>query len=82
MADIVTRSNSSVNCGSGKKILSRAIYSLQIRNPLKHRGSMHTAYCNIQILPTQCICVFHVVLTINNDLSLNNIYRLNFLAET
>jgi hypothetical protein len=32
------------------------------------------------ILPTQCICVFHVVLTVNRDFSLNSINLLAFVA--
>jgi hypothetical protein len=36
----------------------------------------------LYILPTQCICVLHMVLTINNDCFPNSINRLGFVAET
>jgi hypothetical protein len=45
---------------------------------------MYTTWSNIlklYILPTECITIFRMVLTINSDFSLNSINRLDFVAE-
>jgi hypothetical protein len=54
-------------------------------NPLKSSGSIRTSSFNLlklYILPTECISVFHMVLTINRYFSLNDINRLAFVGET
>jgi hypothetical protein len=54
------------------------IKSLQrIDNYMSH---LYLTFSELHILPTQCICVFRMVLTINSDL--NSINRLGFVAET
>jgi hypothetical protein len=49
-------------------------------------ATIYTMYYNIKkilgILPTQCIYVFRMVLTITAIISLNNINPLGFVPET
>jgi hypothetical protein len=56
---------------------------LNVIIPLKPSGSIRTTYFNILkfcILTTQCICMFHMVLTVNSDFLY--ITRLILEAET
>jgi hypothetical protein len=48
-------------------------------NPLK---SAALTYQNSPLLPTECICVFRMVLAINSDCFPNSINHLIFVAET
>jgi hypothetical protein len=50
------------NRNPARKIVKEGQYSL---NPLKPSG--HYIYHLLCILPTQCVCVFRMVLTINSD---------------
>jgi hypothetical protein len=70
MADIVTRSNSSVNWGSGKKILSRV--KVQVRDPIILRCPACSVFFNIHILPTERICILHLGLRIYNHFSVDD----------
>jgi hypothetical protein len=66
-------------------MIRRHLDTIYNKYSLKHNGTVCTTCFNIlklYILHTDCICVFHMVLTINSDCSVNSINRSDFVAET
>jgi hypothetical protein len=46
------------------------LFLFPIINPLKSHGSVSTTCFNtpkLCILPTECVCVFYMILTVNSD---------------